>query len=374
MDPGVAAALDRKVVKVAATSEYTPIATAKVLGSLEGFFAVQRPKATVEGVSRAGGGASKEQFFFSLVEDGVSSRHVLRMDPIQTASETDRRREFEALQVIQGVVPAPVAEWLDHEGKFFRQPAAMMAFVEGVTKPTAESDGPNVTGIGTTFGPRLKELLAPQYLDALGRTHNFDWRTADLPSFDVPDADPYQAARWQVNWWSRVWRDDAVQVMPVAAMTERWLRNNLPPCDGPVLVHGDYRTGNFLFDEETGKITAILDWEFAHLGDFHEDLGWMLQALYASHVNGDTWVCDLYPKDRFVAGYEEASGRAVNLETLRWYEILCAYKCLAITLATSTRAARDGHNHQDVLLSWMAPVGYRFVTELCDLMGSEVGA
>lgn len=42
-------------------------------------------------------------------------------------------------------------------------------------------------------------------------------------------------------------------------------------CTAHELVHGDYRTGNFL--EQGGRITAILDWELVHLGDPHEDLG-----------------------------------------------------------------------------------------------------
>ena len=40
-----------------------------------------------------------------------------------------------------------------------------------------------------------------------------------------------------------------------------------------MLVHGDYRTGNYLADES--GVTAILDWEGAHLGDPVEDLGWV---------------------------------------------------------------------------------------------------
>ena len=53
-----------------------------------------------------------------------------------------------------------------------------------------------------------------------------------------------------------------------------WLDRKKPaPTAQPVLVHGDYRTGNYLADE-TG-VTAILDWEGAHLGDPIEDLGWL---------------------------------------------------------------------------------------------------
>lgn len=367
MDPGVARLLDRKRERVARAGEYTPITDATATGLLTRFFADRRPGEPVDGVARMGGGASKEQFVFTL----GGQRHILRMDPIQTASETDRRREFEALSVYADVVPAPRAEWLDPDGEHFGQPAVIMDFRAGVTKPVTRNAGPNVTGIGTSFDDELRAKLAPHFLSHLARLQNHDWRSSALPSFDVPDADPQQPARWQVNWWSRVWRDDRVQAMPVAAVAERWLRANLPACSDPVLVHGDYRTGNFLFDEDSGEITAILDWEFVHLGDHHEDLGWMLQGLFSTWQDGVEYVCGLYPRDEFVAEYERLSGRRVDPATLRWYEILCAWKTMAIVLQTGVRAARDAHNHQDSMLSWLAPVGYRFETELCDMLIEE---
>ena len=39
-----------------------------------------------------------------------------------------------------------------------------------------------------------------------------------------------------------------------------------------VLCHGDVGPGNFLHDGQ--RVTALLDWEFAHLGDPMDDLGW----------------------------------------------------------------------------------------------------
>ncbi len=39
------------------------------------------------------------------------------------------------------------------------------------------------------------------------------------------------------------------------------------------MVHGDFRLGNLVIDA-TG-LTAVLDWEMAHLGDPLEDLGWL---------------------------------------------------------------------------------------------------
>ncbi len=44
--------------------------------------------------------------------------------------------------------------------------------------------------------------------------------------------------------------------------------------DGTVLVHGDYGPQNMLFDADAMTVTAILDWESAHVGDPIEDLAW----------------------------------------------------------------------------------------------------
>ncbi|MGK5681561.1 phosphotransferase family protein [Actinoplanes sp. URMC 104] len=46
------------------------------------------------------------------------------------------------------------------------------------------------------------------------------------------------------------------------------------PATGWVLVHGDYGPNNMLFDPDTFRVTALLDWEWAHPGDPAEDLAW----------------------------------------------------------------------------------------------------
>jgi aminoglycoside phosphotransferase len=43
---------------------------------------------------------------------------------------------------------------------------------------------------------------------------------------------------------------------------------------GKVLVHGDFGPHNVLLDPATCTVTAVVDWEFAHLGDPVEDLAW----------------------------------------------------------------------------------------------------
>lgn len=47
-----------------------------------------------------------------------------------------------------------------------------------------------------------------------------------------------------------------------------------PAVAGQVLVHGDYGPNNVLLDPVSLEITAVLDWEWAHVGDPVEDLAW----------------------------------------------------------------------------------------------------
>src|SRR5690606_33793593 len=114
---------------------------------------------------------------------------------------------------------------------------------------------------------------------------------------------------------------EKLEERPVATLARCWLRENLPACNELVLTHGDYRTGNYLFDEQRGTITAVLDWELCRIGDFHEDLAWILNRLFSTQQNGTVRASDLYEREAFIEAYERASGRTVNRSTLHFYEV-----------------------------------------------------
>ena len=62
---------------------------------------------------------------------------------------------------------------------------------------------------------------------------------------------------------------------PLAHFAFRVLRQHAPEyVTRTVLCHGDVGPGNFMHDDTS--VTALLDWEFSHLGDPMDDLAWWL--------------------------------------------------------------------------------------------------
>jgi thiamine kinase-like enzyme len=83
-----------------------------------------------------------------------------------------------------------------------------------------------------------------------------------------------------------------------------------------VLVHGDCQPGNVLVAE--GRDPVIIDWEFAHVGDPREDLGYYSKSPV---------VPSLYRADpeAFLAQYRELTGLSesqVNIEVIDYFFIL----------------------------------------------------
>jgi aminoglycoside phosphotransferase (APT) family kinase protein len=319
------------------------------------------------------GGVSKIQMGFTLtwkdpVRGPSRDRLVVRMDPSESMNATSRLREYELLRAFEGVIPVPRVFWLDPDGRWFPEPALIYAFAEGVTKPKNTATG-KVSGLGTVFGPRLREILAPQFMRHLAAIHTFDVTGKTLTSIDRPEIGSTQSALWQLNRGRRVWEEDRGEDFPLMDVAGNWLERNVPVLDRASIVHGDFRSGNFLFDEASGRINAWLDWERGHLGDRHRDLAWTTQ-LTMGHYSEDGktyYVCGLIPLDEFYDRYEEATGLTVDHERLAYYQILNCYQIIVSVVASAYRVARLGKSHQDVLLArvkGMAPMVARELTQL----------
>ena len=315
------------------------------------------------------GGGSKIQLAFRLEwTDPRGGKHderlVARLEPQESLSATSRRREAQLIEAFQGVLPVPQVRWVDEQGRSFPEPTLIYTFAQGVTKPSG--DGGRVSGVGSAFDGRLREQLGTQFIEHLAVMHTLDPATRSFDAFDIPRSGSTETALWQLNRARRIWDEDRTEEMPLMSVAAAWLERNLPVLDRASVLHGDYRAGNFLFDEASGRITAWLDWERGYIGDRHRDLAWITLPLFGRYgTDGRTLlVSGLVPLEEFYRRYEEASGLAVDRERLRYYRILNNFQLIASTLGTAQRVARLGRSHQDVLLSWIEGAVYPLAADL----------
>lgn len=97
---------------------------------------------------------------------------------------------------------------------------------------------------------------------------------------------------------------------PLVALAIRWCEDHLPsPANPPVLVHGDFRMGNVLVDGD--GLSAVLDWELAHRGDYHEDLAYGCMTVWR-FARPDRPAFGLGTPDDFFAAYRAAGGAPID--------------------------------------------------------------
>ncbi|WP_436125358.1 phosphotransferase family protein [Aminobacter sp. LjRoot7] len=106
---------------------------------------------------------------------------------------------------------------------------------------------------------------------------------------------------------------------PVFELAFRWLGDNmLPDLDPLSLLHGDFRNGNLLVSPD--RLRAVLDWEGAHIGDPHEDLGYLtIPSWRFGEI--DRPVGGFGSREDLFAAYEKASGRSVDPKRAHFWEL-----------------------------------------------------
>jgi aminoglycoside phosphotransferase (APT) family kinase protein len=201
--------------------------------------------------------------------------------------------------------------------------------------------------------PGQLDVVAPQYLGLVARLH-----ATDPAAFPVTQhATTTEAIEADLEFWDGLAAAGEVDDLPILAVARRVLQATMPEDERPpVLVHGDIGPGNFMIDD--GVVTAMLDWEMAHVGDPVEDLAWMWMR--GAHTDfGD-------PAVRF-AEYATASGRPIDEERLAWHLVAVMWKsCVSMEKEIRTNAANQATLlHGVVLLTYEALLG----AELMALLG-----
>ncbi len=291
----------------------------------------------VENLSRIPGGASRETYRFDAVTKTGSRGLILRRDPADSLIDTDRRVEYLAYESFHPLgIPTPEPIKLEVAAAALERPFFLMSRIEGGAAASPFAIDPYAPHAAT---------IGEQFFTLLGRIAAADPQA--LPISTVCEA-PALGACWsrELAHWERELDKDELHPQPIARAAIRWLRRNPPPPAQKIsVVHGDYRSGNFMHDG-AGRILAVLDWEMAHLGDPLEDLGWAIDPLW-SHFETER-VSGLLPRAEAIALWEKASGLTVDPAALAWWELFSSFKGLVIWVSAA-RSYRDGGMSDPVL-------------------------
>jgi len=248
--------------------------------------------------------------------------------------------QFAALAALYGsAVPVPRPLWYSDELESFGAPFFICEKIEG------EAPLPWVAEGREAFPELLREALAEQFVAALAALHRFEWRGTPLETLGA-GVDERSAARVQITFWEALLARWAFRPYPMLEWGISWLKEHCPVAPRVSVVHGDYRTGNFL--ESRGRITAILDWELVHLGDPLEDLGW---ACMRSFRGRSPRMCHLLEREPLYERYEALSGTTVSPSAVQFYEALGTFK-LAVIHVAAARCFEDGR-FEDLRLAAM---------------------
>lgn len=217
-----------------------------------------------------------------------------------TGTEISLAREMAAFRALAPTtVPVPLVHAVRDDGT-----AAILERLEG-THDLAQFPADERAGIVDDFAA------------ALAAMHRVDPGRLDLPGFARPTT-AEEHARLDLTMW-RGLASSVVELDPLIAFCGSWLVANAPTSvSRTCFVQGDTGPGNFL--AARGRVTGLVDMEFAHIGDPMDDIAWVLMRLRDAAT----------PED-FLSAYARHGGAPVEQSSVDYYRLAVDYRCAVTT-------------------------------------------
>ena len=308
----------------------------------------------LDNVQRIAVGWSHETWLFDAAwsEGGAprSQGFCLRRDPGNALLRdlSDLGEQFRVLQCLETTALAtPKPFWYEPDPAILGAPFLVMEKVVGTCPNPWGRDGRSYYQAAAERGD-----LPNSFTDALATLHTLDWKQAGLEFLGVPAAGTNEFALREIRKWRALIEMSAAAPEPALTDLICWLETNAPKTERLTLVHGAYRTGNLLIDDD--RISAVLDWELQVIGDPMYDVAYVLSDL---NREGSELLSNLVPRDAFYRRYEAATGFEIDEAACRYYSLLYAMRSAAFWMSASGLYA-EGRS-DDVRLArtaWSIPV------------------
>lgn len=319
------------------------------LGPLEAWLATALGATTarVGEVRVLSGGAVQENWRLDVEVTGGAraGQHswVLRTDAaVRISLSLDRASEYAVLLAAHGA-GVPVAEPIARcdDLSVIGAPFLVQALVPGTAQARKLVRDP---AIGD-FGPKVAADLGR----ALARIHRLTPATTELPFFTLPLRPPAKAEVQRL----RHLLDGSGEPRPALEYVLAWLDAHAPERRPLALVHGDFRTGNYLVD--AGRLAAVLDWEFAHWGDPHEDIGWFCARCWRFGAD-EREAGGIAPRSAFYQAYDAEAEEPIDPRAVPYWEVYALAKWAAVAVLQGDRYRKGGEASIELALTGlMAP-------------------
>lgn len=235
-------------------------------------------------------GFSNRSFRIKAIQpDQSQANYVAKQYPaVENALGQDgaARAEFEyktLTHLRKGGIPCPEPIFFDGKGVMLGLPLLVTKEIAGVqflAHPANELWAEQASTVATLLA-QIHTFPCPEDLIAL-----------------LPDAET------QATWFLKNETiPDYMQAYPDGELIWSILLRELPHIQpvAPCLIHGDYWSGNILWDE--GRLAGILDWENAAFGDLGFDVAYCRMEMFIDGM--------VEPAETFLKTYEACTGQPV---------------------------------------------------------------
>lgn len=266
----------------------------------------------ITGVKALSAGHSNETYYVEGLDE------ILRMPPSEEGllPPYDMKRQHDVMSAVAANaprVPMPEIKELCTDPSILGDEFFLMRAVPGEAFEYAVPDWLAASPVDGA------DSLCHQWFDAVGAVHA-------MPVEAMPPGG--RSVAEEIRYWLDVSR--GAEAMPDLIGVLESLDAQPPRTTGPETpVHGDPKHGNCLWHQ--GRMTALLDWEMAQIGEPMFDLGYQLMF----HDQGEASLGDAgfdlpgwWPWERMVEEWEKRIGRTA-IDTMR-YAVIAQAKVSAI--------------------------------------------
>ena len=295
---------------------------------------------SVTGVSRVGYGSSRATYLIESPEGDLAARVDTGQGPM-AGTELTLDREAE---VYRALADTPV-----------RIPKLHAVAPGGRALLVDRAPGSHEL---VSLSPVEKAPIFDDYIDAIAEIHVIDATTLALPSYRRP-ASPVENATNEIELWGRILDERAVKPWPFVHFVRRVLTECAPTqVERSVLCHGDVGPGNFVHHQ--GTVSAVLDWEFSHIGDPMDDLAWWV-------FRGHEFSGDCGNLAAQLRRWSKATGLPVDKRRIEYYKAFVMWRWL---VSVAPVIDRGGPSMDRSVHHSLVPIlGIRLTKALAGLLG-----